>query len=67
MLSEAALTFLGLGDPNVATWGAMIAEGRAVLRTAPHVIVAPGLAVAVAVLAVSLLGEGMQRAAARRT
>jgi peptide/nickel transport system permease protein len=45
----------------------MIAEGRSVLRTAPHVIVAPGLAVAVAVLAVSLLGEGMQRAAARRT
>jgi peptide/nickel transport system permease protein len=66
MLSEAALTFLGLGDPNVATWGAMIAEGRAVLRTAPHVIVAPGLAVAVAVLAVSLLGEGVAKAAAGR-
>lgn len=62
ILLEAALAFLGLGDPNAASWGAMIAEGRSVLRTAPHVIVAPGLAVMVTVLAVSLLGEGISRA-----
>ncbi len=62
ILLEAALAFLGLGDPNAASWGAMIAEGRSVLRTAPHVIVAPGLAVMVTVLAVSLLGEGLSRA-----
>lgn len=62
ILLEAALAFLGLGDPNIASWGAMIAEGRSVLRTAPHVIVAPGLAVMVTVLAVSLLGEGVTRA-----
>ncbi|HEV2603669.1 MAG TPA: ABC transporter permease [Microvirga sp.] len=62
ILLEAALAFLGLGDPNAASWGAMIAEGRTVLRTAPHVIVAPGLAVMVTVLAVSLLGEGLSRA-----
>jgi peptide/nickel transport system permease protein len=62
ILQEAALAFLGLGDPNTASWGAMIAEGRSVLRTAPHVIVAPGAAVMTTVLAVSLLGEGVQRA-----
>jgi peptide/nickel transport system permease protein len=46
----------------LASWGAMIAEGRSVLQTAPHVIIAPGLAVMVTVLAVSLVGEGLSRA-----
>lgn len=64
ILAESALSFLGLGDPNVASWGAMIAEGRSVMRTAPHVIIAPGLAVMVTVLAVSLVGEGLSRALA---
>jgi peptide/nickel transport system permease protein len=59
ILAESALAFLGLGDPNVASWGAMIAEGRSVMRTAPHVIVAPGLAVMATVLAVNLVGEGI--------
>jgi peptide/nickel transport system permease protein len=67
ILAEAALSFLGLGDPNRASWGAMIAEGRTVLRTAPHVIVAPGLAVTATVLAVSLAGEGLAKALARPT
>jgi len=62
LLSEAALAFLGLGDPNAASWGAMIAEGRAVIRTAPHVILLPGAALFVTVLAVSLVGEGLQKA-----
>ncbi len=61
ILSESALSFLGLGDPNAASWGAMIAEGRSVLRTAPHVILAPGLAVMITVLAVSLVGDGVSR------
>jgi peptide/nickel transport system permease protein len=65
ILAEAALSFLGLGDPNRASWGALIAEGRSVLRTAPHVIVAPGLAVTATVLAVSLAGEGLAKALAR--
>lgn len=64
ILSESALSFLGLGDPNAASWGAMIAEGRAVMRSAMHVILAPGLAVAATVLAVSLFGEGLARAIA---
>jgi peptide/nickel transport system permease protein len=64
VIMEAALAFLGLTDPNVASWGAMIAEGRSVLRTAPHVIVAPGLALVAVVLAVSLVGEGLAKALA---
>jgi peptide/nickel transport system permease protein len=66
ILSESALAFLGLSDPNRASWGAMIAEGRSVLRTAPHVIMAPGLALLATILAVSLLGEGMSKALAGR-
>ncbi len=65
ILTESALSFLGLGNPNAASWGAMIAEGRAVMRSAAHVIVAPGIAIAVTVLAVSLLGEGLARAASQ--
>jgi peptide/nickel transport system permease protein len=65
ILAEAALSFLGLGDPNRASWGALIAEGRSVLRTAPHVIFAPGLAVTATVLAVSLAGEGLAKALTR--
>lgn len=65
VIMEAALAFLGLTDPNVASWGGMIAEGRTVLRTAPHVIIAPGLALAIIVLAVSLVGEGFAKALAR--
>jgi peptide/nickel transport system permease protein len=67
LLSEAALSFLGLGDPNRPSWGALIAEGRQVMRTAPHVIIAPGVALFLAVLAVSLLGEAVSRALSRRT
>ncbi|MGL4241219.1 MAG: ABC transporter permease, partial [Beijerinckiaceae bacterium] len=62
LLSEAALSFLGLGDPNRPSWGALIAEGRQVMRTAPHVIIAPGVALFLVVLAVSLVGEGLSKA-----
>ncbi len=66
LLSEAALSFLGLGDPNRPSWGALIAEGRQVMRTAPHVIIAPGIALFVTVLAISLVGEGVTKALSRR-
>jgi peptide/nickel transport system permease protein len=62
ILIEAALSFLGLGDPNRASWGAMIAEGRAVLRTSWHLAAIPGAAIALTVLAVSLVGEGLTEA-----
>lgn len=59
ILTESALSFLGLGDPNIVTWGSMIAEGRNVLRTAPFLSIAPGLALLLAVLGVYLLSEGV--------
>lgn len=62
ILIEAALSFLGIGDPNVATWGAMIAEGRGVLRSAPYLSFIPGVAVAITVVAVNLVGEGINEA-----
>ena len=64
ILTEAALSFLGLGDPNVVTWGSMIAEGRNVLRSAAFLSVIPGLGLLVTVLGVYLLGEGINRAMA---
>ncbi|MFK3664033.1 ABC transporter permease [Ochrobactrum teleogrylli] len=66
ILIEAALSFLGLGDPNRVTWGGMIAEGRTVLRSAPWLSIVPGLALALTVVGVYLAGEGVTAAAARR-
>jgi len=61
ILVESALAFLGLSDPNLVSWGAMVANGRALLRTAPHLVVLPGIAVACAVLGVTLAGDGLAR------
>ncbi|MDB5529589.1 MAG: peptide transporter permease [Devosia sp.] len=66
ILTEAALSFLGLGDPNIVTWGSMIAEGRAVLRSSPFLSIIPGLALVVTVLGVYLFGEGLSEALSRR-
>jgi peptide/nickel transport system permease protein len=66
VLTEAALSFLGLGDPNRVTWGGMIAEGRAVLRSAPYLSIIPGIALVSTVLGVYLAGEGIVETAAVR-
>jgi len=66
VLIEAALSFLGLGDPNRVTWGGMIAEGRTVLRSAPYLSIIPGIALMTTVLGVYLLGEGLVEALSRR-
>ncbi len=66
VLTEAALSFLGLGDPNIVTWGSMIAEGRNVLRSAPSLSIFPGLALVIAVLGVYLFSEGLSGALANR-
>ncbi|QTN04594.1 ABC transporter permease subunit [Ochrobactrum sp. EEELCW01] len=66
ILIEAALSFLGLGDPNRITWGGMIAEGRTVLRSAPWLSILPGLALAFTVVGVYLAGEGLTNALSRR-
>ena len=62
ILLESALAFLGLGDPNYASWGNMIGQGRAVLRTAWHCAAIPGIAIVLTVLSFSLLGEGLNDA-----
>jgi peptide/nickel transport system permease protein len=61
ILIESALSFLGLGTPpSIPTWGNMIASGRGFLTIAPWMIVFPGVSLAIAVLAVNLLGDGLR-------
>jgi peptide/nickel transport system permease protein len=59
ILTESALSFLGLGDPNLISWGYMIGAARAVLRTAWWMSVFPGAAIFLTVLAINLVGEGL--------
>ncbi len=66
VLIESALSFLGLGDPNIVTWGSMISEGRNVLRSAPFLSIVPGIGLVVTVLGVYLLAEGLADALATR-
>ncbi|WP_037083347.1 ABC transporter permease [Neorhizobium vignae] len=66
ILTEAALSFLGLGDPNVVTWGSMIAEGRNILRSSPSLSIFPGIALVVTVVGVYLFSEGLTKALSSR-
>ncbi len=59
ILIESALAFLGLGDPNRMSWGFMIGSGRTFLRTAWWLCVIPGTAILLTVLAINLVGEGL--------
>ncbi len=61
ILVEAALSFIGAGSPpSLPSWGNLIAEGRTVFQIAPHIVFFPGLALALTVLAVNLLGDGLR-------
>lgn len=62
ILAESSLAFLGLGDPNVVSWGGMVGAGREVIRTDGFVAAVPGLAIVAAVLALNLLGDGLNDA-----
>ncbi len=63
IMAEAALSFVGLGaQPPTPSWGAMVADGRDLLRVAPWVSFAPGLAIGVAVLGFNLVGDGLREA-----
>jgi peptide/nickel transport system permease protein len=62
ILMESALAFLNLSDPNVASWGNLIGQGRGVLRTQWYVSAIPGVAILLTVLAVSLVGQGLNDA-----
>ncbi len=58
-LIEAGLAFLGLGDRNVVSWGAMLADSQSYLGIAWWTSVFPGVALALMILALNLLGDGL--------
>jgi peptide/nickel transport system permease protein len=61
VIAEAGLSFLGLGvQPPTASWGSMIREGTDYMLVAPHVVIAPGMALMTVVLAVNLLGDWLR-------
>src|SRR5580693_6744362 len=61
ILTEAILSFLGAGiSPETPTWGNIMAEGRGLFRVYPHNIFFPGLCLALTVLAVNMLGDGLR-------
>jgi peptide/nickel transport system permease protein len=63
MLTEAALSFLSIGvQPPDASWGTIILDGQGLLYTRPWVAIAPGIAIAVTVLALNVLGDGVRDA-----
>lgn len=63
IMASAGLSFLGLGiQEPIAEWGAMISSGRAMLRYAPHVVIFPGIFVALVVLAFNVVGDGLRDA-----
>ena len=62
ILMEAGLSFLGLSDPNVMSWGHMINMGRDQMREAWYIVVIPGLALLITALGLNLFGEGLNDA-----
>jgi peptide/nickel transport system permease protein len=62
ILLESSLSFLGLGDPNLMSWGYMVGAGRTVIRQAWWITVFPGIAILLAVLGLNLIGEGLNDA-----
>jgi peptide/nickel transport system permease protein len=62
ILIESGLSFLGLTDPNLMSWGFIIGSGRTVLRSAWWVIAMPGIAILLTVMAINLVGEGLNDA-----
>jgi peptide/nickel transport system permease protein len=64
ILTESALSFLGLGDPGLMSWGFMIGAARNMIREHWWLSVWPGLAIVVTVLAINLVGEGLRQALA---
>lgn len=67
VLTEASLSFLGLGDPNKASWGRMIYDGRTSILTAWWPSIFPGVAMVLTVLAFYLIGDGLSYVLAPKT
>ncbi|QBE66094.1 ABC transporter permease [Pseudoduganella lutea] len=59
ILAESSLSFLGLGDPNALSWGAMIGTGREAIRTGWYMIALPGAATMLTVWALNVLGDAL--------
>ena len=62
ILTETALSFLGLGAPDLMSWGFMVGAGRSFLRDAWWLVAIPGVAILLTVLAINLVGEGLNDA-----
>jgi ABC-type dipeptide/oligopeptide/nickel transport system permease subunit len=63
ILLESALSFLGLGaQPPTASWGGMLADGRAFILTYPQIAIAPGVMISLTVLAFNVVGDGLRDA-----
>ncbi len=61
IVAEAGLSFLGLGvQPPRPSWGSMLAEARSFVLVAPHLVLAPGAAITLVVLALNFLGEDLR-------
>jgi peptide/nickel transport system permease protein len=61
ILAEVTMSFLGLGvPPPIASWGAMLNDGRAHLFDSPHLVIFPALAVMLAVLSFNFIGDGLR-------
>ena len=61
MILEAILSFLGAGTPpEIPSWGNIVAEGRTYFQISPWIVLFPGLFLAITVLAVNILGDGLR-------
>ena len=61
ILTEAGLSFLGLGDPNIVSWGQMISAGKQYLAKGPWISAIPGVFVVLTVLTFFMIGEGLNK------
>ncbi len=61
VLTEAGLSFLGLGDPNQVSWGQILNAGQSYVRSAPWIVISPGLAIMMLLLGLHLVGDGVTR------
>ena len=59
---ESSMSFLGVGDPNAASWGLMVSQGKGYAYMCPWLILAPGIAILVTVMAFNFLGDGLRDA-----
>ncbi|MFO1082269.1 MAG: ABC transporter permease [Reyranellaceae bacterium] len=62
ILFESAVSFLGLGDPNLASWGRLVGDGRLLIRSSWYICAIPGVAIMATVLCLNLVGDGLNDA-----